>query len=238
MGGTVGYEKIKQKSLLDEQREHWFGRRVVSVDFTLTINMILEMMDDVDNNQIDDLTHLANLPDLRELNLDRFSTTDLSPLANLDSDDLAAIWLGNTHANDQQLSHLAGLNGLLWIDVQNSGDITDAGIAHLAELKSLESFGAHWTRISAASLAVLRKMPNLKFVDIWGCEIHADAVEEFLKSRFRDYFEMNEWDEPYDYDLIFDYKGTKYQVEIEENGCCEATGEHRIMYWSHKISKL
>ncbi len=107
---------------------------------------------------------------------------DLSPLSALNADDLAAIWLGNTYVNDEQLSHLARLTGLLWIDVQNNGDITDTGIAHLSELRSLQVFGAHWTRISAVSLQCLSKMSGLTHLDIWGCEIPAAAVEEFKRA--------------------------------------------------------
>ena len=107
---------------------------------------------------------------------------DLSPLSALNADDLAGIWLGNTYVSDEQVSYLAHLTGLLWIDVQNNGDITDGGIAHLSQLRSLQVFGAHWTRISAVSLRYLSKMSGLTYVDIWGCEIPAEAVEEFKKA--------------------------------------------------------
>lgn len=107
---------------------------------------------------------------------------DLSPLSALNADDLAGIWLGNTYVNDEQLSYLARLTGLVWIDVQNSGDITDRGIGHLSKLRALQVFGAHWTRISAVSLEYLSKMSGLTYVDIWGCEIPAEAVEEFKKA--------------------------------------------------------
>jgi len=65
-----------------------------------------------------------------------------------------------------------------------------------------------------------------------------DAVEEFLQGRFRDYFEMDDFDEPESYELIFDYKGNKYHMEIEENGCCESAHDHRIMYWTRTVTKL
>lgn len=65
-----------------------------------------------------------------------------------------------------------------------------------------------------------------------------DAVEEFLKSRIRDYFDMDQWDEPEEYDLIFDYKGRHYHMEIEEGCCIEATGDHRIMEWTGTVTKV
>ena len=107
---------------------------------------------------------------------------DLSPLSALRADDLAAIWLGNTFVDDDQLVHLAGLKELLWIDLQNNGNITDRGIAHISSLRSLEVFGAHWTRISAATLQHLSMMPSLTYVDVWGCDIASEALEDFKKS--------------------------------------------------------
>ncbi|MCH8294364.1 hypothetical protein IH992_25055 [Candidatus Poribacteria bacterium] len=107
---------------------------------------------------------------------------DLSPLSLLNADDLSGIWLGNTYVNDEQLSYLARLTGLGFIDVQNNSDITDAGIAQLSKLRFLKVFVAHWTRISAVSLEYLSKMDRLTYVDIWGCEIPAEAVEEFKKA--------------------------------------------------------
>jgi len=104
---------------------------------------------------------------------------DLSPLSSFAPNDLDAIWLGNTYASDDQLIHLAHLTGLLWIDLQNNGNITDAGVAHLRGLKSLRSFGAHWTRISALTMEYLAEMPELTYIDIWGCEIPTQAVDEF-----------------------------------------------------------
>ena len=64
------------------------------------------------------------------------------------------------------------------------------------------------------------------------------AIEEYVESDLRTYFEMNDWDEPEYYERVFNYKGNKYSVEIEEDGCCEATHDGRIMYWKHKIIKL
>ena len=64
---------------------------------------------------------------------------DLSPLSAPTADDLATIWLGSTYVNDEQLSYLARLTELLWIDVQNTGDITDTGIASLSRLRSVQA---------------------------------------------------------------------------------------------------
>ena len=109
---------------------------------------------------------------------------DLSWLAALGANDLTAIWLGNTHVNDEQLQHLAHLTGLRWVNTENNGDVTDTGIAHLAALQSIESLGIHWTRITGDTLRLLSKMPHLAFLDIWGCAgvdaASIDALENAL----------------------------------------------------------
>lgn len=94
---------------------------------------------------------------------------DLSWIAALGADYVAAIWLGNTYVNDDQIQHLTHLTGLRWVNIENNGEVTDAGIAHLTALQSIESLGIHWTRITGDTLRLLSKMPRLVFLDIWGC---------------------------------------------------------------------
>lgn len=106
---------------------------------------------------------------------------DLSPLSNLNKDDLDGIWLGNTWVDDAQLDHVKHLTGLRWIDIQNIGKITDAGIARIAGLIMLLHLGLHWTRMTDTGLRLLYGMKDLQFLDVWGCPISSDALSE-LKS--------------------------------------------------------
>lgn len=108
---------------------------------------------------------------------------DLSWITALGADDVAAIWLGNTHVNDDQLRHLTHLTGIRWVNTENNGDVTDAGIAHLAPLQSIESLGVHWTRINGNTLRLLSTMPHLAFLDIWGCAgVDAASVVELQRA--------------------------------------------------------
>jgi hypothetical protein len=106
---------------------------------------------------------------------------DLSPLSALNPDDLEGIWLGNTLVDDSQLHHIRHLTGLQWLDVQNNGNITNAGIAQLVGLNSLRFLGMHWTRVTDEGLRYLYTMKELRNVDVWGCEIGTEAIAE-LKS--------------------------------------------------------
>lgn len=57
------------------------------------------------------------------------------------------------------------------------------------------------------------------------------AFDYLLENEIRDLFEMNEWDEPKFTDLTIKFNNVNYNISIQSNGCCEATHEHRIMYW-------
>lgn len=63
-----------------------------------------------------------------------------------------------------------------------------------------------------------------------------DNLSDFCKENVRDIFDFDEWDEVDSKEKLFMYEGIIYKVEISENGCCEATHEHRIMYWSANVT--
>lgn len=64
------------------------------------------------------------------------------------------------------------------------------------------------------------------------------ALESFVEDNLRDIFDFNNWDECDSNEKIIEYDGKKYQITIQENGCCESTHDHRIMYWEHKIKEI
>ena len=64
------------------------------------------------------------------------------------------------------------------------------------------------------------------------------AFDYLLDNEVRDVFEMNDWDEPNFFELEIPFQGKRYKVVIEDNGCCEATNEHRIMYWKHTVTEI
>lgn len=63
-----------------------------------------------------------------------------------------------------------------------------------------------------------------------------DNLSDFCKENVRDIFDFDEWDEVDSKEKLFKYNDVIYKVEIRENGCCEATHEHRIMYWNADVT--
>lgn len=64
------------------------------------------------------------------------------------------------------------------------------------------------------------------------------SFDILLESAIRDIFLMNRWDEPEFTELIIPFKDKQYKINIEPNGCCEATNEHRIMYWKWTVNVI
>ena len=64
------------------------------------------------------------------------------------------------------------------------------------------------------------------------------AIDRAVDDNIRDLFKMDRWDEPKYYYLIIEYKDKFYKITIKEDGCCEATNDHRIMYWKHNVVEI
>lgn len=69
-------------------------------------------------------------------------------------------------------------------------------------------------------------------------ETFEGAVDILMEHWLRDMFELNNWDETDIPHREFTYNGKRYMVKIQEDGCCEATNEHRIMYFKHTLNEL
>lgn len=106
---------------------------------------------------------------------------DLSVLRNIEPGGLNALWLGNTHVDDEGLVYLSHLAGLEWIDIQNNDAITDRGMGHLKNLNGLRHIGIHWTRVSDAGLDIMADMSSLEYLDVWGCPVSPEGLLRFKK---------------------------------------------------------
>lgn len=61
------------------------------------------------------------------------------------------------------------------------------------------------------------------------------AFDYLLENEIRDIFEMDNLDVPKFKEVTIPFKGIKYTITITENGICESTNDHRIMYWKWTV---
>lgn len=104
----------------------------------------------------------------------RFSALNVSK--EFSDDQLAALkpvsprvkWvdLARTRVSDKGLAHLAGMNNITRLHLENTG-ITDAGLDSLKGLTNLEYLNLYGTQVTDAGLQKLAGLKNLKKLFIW-----------------------------------------------------------------------
>ena len=95
------------------------------------------------------------------------AATDLSPLSQLQPDDLQYLQLSGTRVSNAGLSHLSKLTGLkvLWL---YDTPISDAGLAHLHGLIGLRVLNLRSTMVSAGGVDALQvALPQCEFRRAW-----------------------------------------------------------------------
>ena len=111
-----------------------------------------------------------------------YASTDLSPLSNLEPDDLQAICLENTRVEDNQLFHLQGLTGLKELSLNNT-QITNYGLKYLQNLTALTHLDLSSTSINTKGLKYIINLPNLKYLYVSGTEISKYGFTKIRKIR-------------------------------------------------------
>jgi len=125
------------------------------------------------------------------LKVNRQGATDLSFLAQLDSDALEALDLSDLAVHDEQMRDLADMlslrslrldrarvtdQGLAWLPALRGlrnlslikTSVSDAGLAHISALKQLERLDLALTILDGSGLAYLRPLPALAFLSLFG----------------------------------------------------------------------
>jgi hypothetical protein len=101
------------------------------------------------------------------LNVTPQASTDLSPLAALNPDDLQYLQLSSTRVNNAGLAHLSKLTGLrvLWL---YDTPVSDAGLAHLRALTGLRVLNLRSTLVTSAGVDALQAaLPQCEFRRAW-----------------------------------------------------------------------
>lgn len=101
------------------------------------------------------------------LNVTPQASTDLSPLAALNPDDLQYLQLSSTRVNNAGLAHLSKLTGLrvLWL---YDTPVSDAGLVHLRSLTGLRILNLRSTLVTSAGVDALQAaLPQCEFRRAW-----------------------------------------------------------------------
>ena len=112
------------------------------------------------------LRHAATLKNLTWLSLSGTAIGDvgLAHLAGLKN--LRELWLDGCRITDAGLEALAGLRHLRQLSLENTG-VGDAGIAHLKALSELTSLTLFGTRVTDAGLGPLAQLRHLRHLDLY-----------------------------------------------------------------------
>lgn len=101
------------------------------------------------------------------LNVSPQASTDLSPLARLQPDDLQYLQLSGTRVGNTDLVHLQGLTGLqvLWLyDTR----VSDAGLVYLRGLQGLRVLNLRGTLVSVGGVDALQQcLPACEIRRAW-----------------------------------------------------------------------
>jgi Leucine-rich repeat (LRR) protein len=134
------------------------------------------------------LVHLKGLKSLRYLNLRGNRSYDIDDdLVHLvELTELEELDLQNTLVGDAGLARLAGMKKIKRLYLRSnpaSNKITDSGLVHLKELKSLEELVLPFTGITDAGLAQLVGLDSLKKLEAFGDGITDKGLSELAKMK-------------------------------------------------------
>lgn len=109
-----------------------------------------------------------------------FGDEELARLAPL-RDNVETLNLGRSQITDAGLAHVGEMKNLVWLDLSNTA-VTDAGLEHLSGLPLLHYLNLYGTAISDNGLKHLSGMPNLRRVYVWQTQATPEGVANLRAS--------------------------------------------------------
>ena len=93
------------------------------------------------------------------------------------------VWLNlrGTKVTDAGLAHLANIKSLTQLHLERTA-VTDAGLAHLSGLENLEYLNLYGTQITDAGLAHLQNLKKLKKLYVWQTGVTKAGAEQLTAS--------------------------------------------------------
>lgn len=87
-------------------------------------------------------------------------------LYQLAPDAIDSLQLPKKKAQDEDLRHIAHLRRLRELHLSKSIDVTDAGVAALADMTQLRYLNLYWTALTDDALGCLTRMPHLEYLHL------------------------------------------------------------------------
>ncbi|MGL6195403.1 MAG: hypothetical protein ACRC2T_11340 [Thermoguttaceae bacterium] len=135
---------------------------------------------------IDDVKLIAKLSDLEKLsftdcrnsNDETMNFTDeftiaLAPLQ--EHGKLKTLKIGNCPITNDSAETIAGFNSLVDLNLERSPQFGDAGVRKFVNMDKLERLNLIYTGLTETGMMSVRKIPNLKVLDIRGCTVIANT---------------------------------------------------------------
>lgn len=127
-----------------------------------------------------DLHVLADLPSLRELQLDHNNITDRSTAYLKGCPHLRVLGLREVKITDASILHIAKLTQLRELDLLGSR-VTSNGLRALATLRHLEKLCLHDTNVSDDVVPILSRLKCLREVGLGGTKVTASGKRELRR---------------------------------------------------------
>jgi beta-lactamase regulating signal transducer with metallopeptidase domain len=115
-------------------------------------------------------SHLQYLKSLEKLEVRAAPTVDLK----FDRNNLI-------HVDDELMQHVVHLTSLKLFRLNGPSRVGDAGVAHLARLKSLEQIQIPWSQVTDAGAASFAELENLKYLELFSTKITNGGLIHFRK---------------------------------------------------------
>lgn len=121
-----------------------------------------------------------------------FGDAGLARLAVLKAN-LQWLDLGGTKVTDAGLAHIAEMKNLTRLHLEKTA-VTDAGLVKLSKLRKLEYLNLYGTQVSDAGLTHLSSLPELHRLYLWQTKVTPDAAKTF-SAQFVDQRQVQRWQE-------------------------------------------
>jgi Leucine-rich repeat (LRR) protein len=141
------------------------------------------------NKGLSNLAGLALLEELDIVSSERLTDACLAHLAKLPS--LKYLMLAGTNFTDAGMAYLKDITSLRILHVGGLANLTDAALEHIAEIPNLEAVSLHWSgNITDDGIAALAQSKSLKKLDIGSSKVTDTGLSYLLACKNLEYLTL------------------------------------------------